>query len=47
VSSDEAIQSVGQFELGSIEKSPDGGDAPNAVRVEVLVHGAPCNRYKQ
>ncbi len=42
-----AIQAVGQFELGSIEESPDDRDAPDPVRVEAVIHGYPCNRYKQ
>ena len=45
--SDKAIQAVGQFELGSIEESPDDRDAPDPVRVEAVIHGSPCNRYKQ
>jgi len=44
---DKAIQAVGQFELGSIEESPDDRDAPDPVRVEAVIHGYPCNRYKQ
>ena len=46
-STDEAIQAVGQFELGSIEESPDDRDAPDPVRVDAVIHGYPCNRYKQ
>lgn len=44
---DKAIQTVGQFELGSIEESPDDQDAPDPVRIETVIHGYPCNRYKQ
>jgi hypothetical protein len=46
-STDEAIQAVGQFELGFIEESPDDPVAPDPVRVEAVIHGSPCNRYKQ
>jgi len=45
--SDKAIQAVGQFEPGSIEESSDDRDAPDPVRVEAVIHGSPCNRYKQ
>ena len=28
-------------------ESPDDRDAPDSVRVEAVIHGYPCNRYKQ
>jgi len=39
--------SVCHLAIGSIEAPPDDRDAPNSVRVEAVIHGHPCNRYKQ
>lgn len=30
-----------------MDESPDDRDAPDPGRVEAVIHGYPCNRYKQ